>query len=391
MRTIFCVFCLVLAASSTRAQTSKDEARCFASGGVGWDGTKPNPPRCTCSKGKMNAINAGGVCSREKPNCDKCVPAGTRGHVRIVERKRAMPPSCEELCKALGDAVARWNKDAPQGSQCEPVDPEQYLAGECAVVPKPVKEPSKEELCQKACETTSGGAAYWAAYADPDKQCQPRDTEQFMAGPCTIVPQPAEQDTRLVCGLVCAGFGGKLTEHGCQCPDGAIADGECGCRLRFVKAEPVFHIGGELRVLGLIVKEGPKGLYVPVGVAPSLVLRFDPWGPGKDLVLAAGPLITGNGGEAGGTPVGVALLAGVYHHLADQWQAGFELDGNWYAVDRTGEALAFSVGGRLVPVRWGWKLRRGECHAGGGIGGAYLLPEEMTAFIWGLSAGCTAP
>lgn len=390
MTKFVCVFALVLVASAARAQTA-DEARCLASGGTVWDGAKSSPPRCTCPRGKVNAINAGGACDRQSPNCDKCVLAGTYGNVRVVEREKLVPPSCEALCKAQGEQLAHWVKDAAKGSQCEPADPGAYLAGECAVAPKPVKEPTPEERCQAGCEATSGGAAYWDAGAGTDERCQPSDPQKFVPGPCSIAPKPVDTNPQLICATMCVDSGGKLTDTGCQCPDGRIAKGRCLCQPVEKQRPPVFHIGGELRVLGLAVSRGSDGLYVPVGVAPSLVLRFDPWGPGKDLVVGVGPLVTGNGGETEDTPTGVALMAGFYAGGSGLSIFGLEVDTNWYSIDRTGEAYAFSLGARAPVMRWQWKLRRGECHAGGGIGGAYLLPEEMAAFIWGISGGCTTP
>lgn len=354
--------CVVLVASEARAEQEQDATLCLQTGGTVWDDAKSSPPRCTCPRGKVNAITAGGVCDKWSPNCDKCVEAGVRGHVRVVTQERVVAPSCEALCKAQGGA-ARWNQGAPENLRCEPTDPEQYLAGRCGVVAKPVAELTKAELCQTACAATE---ARWVGSAPASERCQPTDPAKSVAGPCGIAPRPAAPPPQIV----------RVEVPG--------------------ERPPLFHLGGELRVLGLVVKDGGDGLYVPIGVAPSLMLRFDPWGPGKDLVLGVGPLITGNGGETESTPVGVALMAGTYWHnwgsVRERWGAlGLEVDANWYAVDRSGEAYAFSLGGRAPVVRWQWQLRRGECHVSGGIGGAYLLPEEMAAFIWGVSGGCTTP
>lgn len=394
MRNFVAVFCFVLVASLARAEENEDSLRCSDSGGISWNGTRSSPPRCVCPSGKVNAITAGGVCNAKDPQCDKCVPVGSGQRVRVVEREKVRNPSCEDICLALGEDMAHWNPEAEEDSRCAPMDAERYFAGKCGVVPKPAKLSDADELCEMACRTTANGAAYWDGKMTASERCQPNNLERFVAGACTIVPKPAEPSPLLICSTLCTESGGRFVDGSCQCPEGSVDHGNCQCQPRLPEQPPLFHLGGELRFLGLITRSGDEGLYVPLGIAPSLALRFDPWGQYGSLAVVGGPLITGNGGETEGTPLGVALMAGAYLEdpiLSPLKHIGFEADFNWYAVDRHGEAYAFSLGGRFPVFRWQWRTRWGECHAGGGIGGAYLIPEEMVAFIWGFSAGCTTP
>lgn len=385
-----------------------DQNECLVSGGKGWDGTKTEPPRCECRRedNLVNAIVVCGACGKKNPLCDRCVPLGTSDCAKLVRHvqvpaRRDPNADCRAACESQRD-VARWNPRADKAVRCEPFDPAQYMAGVCSVraLPPVVLEPNPEAFCKAQCAALAP-AATWLPNARPEARCEPTDSKKFVAGPCTIAPK-GEGDPVLICATICRDSGGKLTNTGCQCPNGKVHENACLClqesstnvninRRLDVHEQPVAHIGAAMRAIGLVGTEGADGLYVPVGFAPSLLGRLHSSKLNADFTVAAGLLITGTGGEVNDTPLGFASAIGGRFYLNKVYGLGLELDFNWYEIDRNHEALAASGGARFLPVVLRHKLDSATLHADLGIGGAYLTPDEMTALVWGITVGYDWP